>query len=368
MTKSSSLKTWAKEHMVGVENTTMPSFTSDLSELDEAGIRHDVRMAKKHGFFSTLAATETGLTFEEQKRFVSIVTDEAGDDILVSTTLLQDSFDKQAAMLAHAAQAGVDAVLMGLPANFYPRTSREVLDQLAPLIESTKLAVVIYPSPHFNLQRLHPSGYPLDILPTLAAFDQVVSIKCGEMALFEECFRRVGDKVMVQTPVERFLPNAVLRYGQQWMGAGCYEVFQSPEKPYLVDMFRLLREGKVDAAMEIYWRLTPARMTFEDQFNKTVMLGTYNWTLQKYYQWCVGGNGGFTRQPAMKPHQHEMEATKMAFRMIGIAPREPDAEFYVGRTFFDGAKGTAGMPAGLGAGGPPPGLGGDGAPPWLGKS
>jgi hypothetical protein len=51
MTKTSSLKTWARDHMIGVENTTFPSFTRDLSALDEAGIRHDVRMAKKHGFF-----------------------------------------------------------------------------------------------------------------------------------------------------------------------------------------------------------------------------------------------------------------------------------------------------------------------------
>ena len=83
--------------------------------------------------------------------------------------------------------------------------------------------------------------------------------------------------------------------------------------------------------MEIYWKLAPARQIFEQQFNATVMSGTYNWTMQKYYQWCVGGNGGFTRQPAMKLHQHELDMTKMAFRMIGISPREPDAEFYQGR-------------------------------------
>lgn len=41
-----------------------------------------------------------------------------------------------------------------------------------------------------------------------------------------------------------------------------------------------------------------------------------------------------TRQPSMKVHQHEMEATKMAFRMIGIEPREPDEEFYVGRVNY----------------------------------
>lgn len=31
------------------------------------------------------------------------------------------------------------------------------------------------------------------------------------------------------------------------------------------------------------------------------MRGTYHWTMQKFHQWCVGGNGGVTRQPAMKP-------------------------------------------------------------------
>ena len=50
----------------------------------------------------------------------------------------------------------------------------------------------------------------------------------------------------------------------------------------------------------------------------------------------------------MKPHQHEMEATKMGFRMIGITPREPDAEFYVGRSLYDGPQ------AQIAQGGPPP--------------
>lgn len=37
------LKLWAKEHLRGVENTLLPSFTPDLAALDEEGIRHDVR-------------------------------------------------------------------------------------------------------------------------------------------------------------------------------------------------------------------------------------------------------------------------------------------------------------------------------------
>ena len=39
----SEAKQWAKEHYGGLCGTLCPSFTPDLMELDEEGIRHDVR-------------------------------------------------------------------------------------------------------------------------------------------------------------------------------------------------------------------------------------------------------------------------------------------------------------------------------------
>ena len=349
--KRSELKEWAKEHMVGVENCLFPSFSPDLSELDEEGIRWDVRQSIKHGFFSTLCAAESGLTFEEAKRFVEIAADEAGGDILVSVTLLFDSFEQNREMLQHAEKVGCHSVLLGYPASWYAKSEEEIYAVSKEMCDSTNLAIVLYPTPHYNFQRLHNSGFPLDALSRLADLENVIAIKVGEPGLIADCARRFGDKILVACPVERFLPLMVLGFKQQWMGAGCYEVFQSPEKPYLVDYFRKLREGQIDEAMEIYWMLTPARVIFEQQFMPTSMLGTYNWTQQKYYQWCVGGNGGLTRQPSMKIHQHEMEATKMAFRMIGIDPREPDEEFYVGRLNYAKMKKTSGEEAKVDASG-----------------
>jgi 4-hydroxy-tetrahydrodipicolinate synthase len=95
-----------------------------------------------------------------------------------------------------------------------------------------------------------------------------------------------------------------------------------------------MMQGKMDQAMEIFWRLTPARVIFEKFHMQVVMLGTYPWTQYKYYQWLVGGNGGITRQPSIKIHQHEMETMKMAYRMIGINPKENDEEFFMGRSNY----------------------------------
>jgi hypothetical protein len=159
----------------------------------------------------------------------------------------------------------------------------------------------------------------------------VVAIKVGDMGLYADVQRLIGDRVLLGCPVERFAPLLIQGYGMQWMGAGCYEVFQSPEKPYLVEYFNLLLEGQAEAAMEIYWTLTPMRNIFEGQFNQTVMSGTYNWHQQKYYQWCTGGNGGLTRQPAMKIHPWEAQAIKMGYFTIDITPPDNDEEFYLGK-------------------------------------
>jgi hypothetical protein len=107
------------------------------------------------------------------------------------------------------------------------------------------------------------------------------------------------------------------------MGARCYEVFQSPEKPYLADYFNILLECEDDQAMEIYWRLNPMRNISEEQFNKTVMTGTYNWYKQKFHESCVGGNGGLTRQPAMKGCLPNSCAAEVGNRILNGGNRCP---------------------------------------------
>ncbi|MGF1676365.1 MAG: dihydrodipicolinate synthase family protein [Rivularia sp. (in: cyanobacteria)] len=341
MVSKTDLRQHARETMIGVENTIIPSFTPDLAQLDEQGIRHDVRQSIKHGFFSCLAATESGLSFAEAKEFVSIVCDEAGDQIKVTTTLLFDSWNQQFAMLEHAEKVGVDAVLLGYPTAWYPNTPEQIYEKSRNICESTNIGIILYPSPHFNYLRFHPSGFPIDVLHRLVdTCKNVIAVKLGEMGLIAECLHRFGDKVLIGCPIESYQPTCLLHLGLQWMGAGIYEVFQSPDKPYLVEYFNLLLQArrendsnKAKHGMELYWRLTPARRTFESMYNP--MLGTYHWTRQKFYQWCVGGNGGVTRQPSMKLHQHEMEQIRQSYRMIGIQPDGNDEAFYVGRSNYE---------------------------------
>jgi 4-hydroxy-tetrahydrodipicolinate synthase len=327
----------ARETFIGVQNLLMPSFTPDLTELDEAGIRWDVKQSIAHGFFSTELTTQAGLTFDEAKRFLDIVVDEADGQIMVSPGIIFDSLEKNIAFIEYAEQAGADMAVLSYPLNYYPDSPEKIYQDTRRMCEASGLPVVLYPSMKYNFGRFHPSGFPLEVLDRLVEIDNVVSILVAitEPGFIFECFRRYGDDVLVQVPWERWMPFLVSNHGQQWMGPGTYELFQSPEKRYLVDYFNLLLEGKTDEAMELYWRITPARMTFEQQFMPTQTIGTYHWPLMKYYQWLVGGNGGCTREPVMKMGQHQMDQARDAVRALGIQPRENDEAFFVGHVNYN---------------------------------
>jgi 4-hydroxy-tetrahydrodipicolinate synthase len=50
---------WARAEMRGVCNVIIPSYTSDLRGLNEAGIRHDVRREIELGFKGAMLVAET---------------------------------------------------------------------------------------------------------------------------------------------------------------------------------------------------------------------------------------------------------------------------------------------------------------------
>ena len=57
------IREWAWEHFHGVNNVTIPSFTHDLIDINEGGIRHDIRRDLELGFTGTLLRVQrNGLT------------------------------------------------------------------------------------------------------------------------------------------------------------------------------------------------------------------------------------------------------------------------------------------------------------------
>ncbi len=331
-------KDWARKNMKGLAGCILPSFTPDLSELDEEGIRWDVQQHIKHGFFSILAESLCcGMTTKERKRFVEIACEEAGGRVSVMANIFYNSLEESIAMLQHAEKAGCHTAMLGYPINFYPQSEEDVYRTTKMMCESANLGIVLYPSHKYNFARFHPSAFNPGLLNRMADIENAVAMKVGILSpagYTAECFRLVGHKVLVNCPEEGMWSITVPKYGQQWAGPSNYVMCQTPDNPRLVEHFNLLVNGDIDRAMDIFWSLAPIQSARAAALNATLAGGLYHFTLWKYWQWLVGCNGGLLRQPIMPLYEHNKEGIKAALKAAGITPREPEEEFYVGRVNY----------------------------------
>ena len=325
-------KQWAKENMKGMETCILPSFTPDLSALDEEGIRWDVRQAINNGFFSALVTGGMGTTREEAARMQQIATDEAQGKIMISSGLGIGRLNDNLQVIKHAEEVGCSHFML-VYMNLFPETEDDIYDFTKSLCDATKLPIYVYSTQALGLDKFHPCGLSPTVLDRIADIDNVVGLKIGsgDYTYICECFERCGDRLQVNIAAVDTAPLYHQAYGQQWIGAAVYELYQSPEKPYLVEAFNYMFQGQMDKVLEIYNTLRPILNMFLQQMMPCIMIGSYHWLFLKYYQWLTGSNGGMLRPPTMKLSHYQMEQAKNAIRAIGITPQQPDEEFLIGR-------------------------------------
>jgi 4-hydroxy-tetrahydrodipicolinate synthase len=337
----SEAKKWSKKNMKGLEVPIFPSFTPDLQKLDEEGIRFDVNHIIANGFTSVLVAPEVcGMTFEERKKFVDIVVAEARGKIHTSVAVMQDTVEEDIEMLQHIEKVGGTFATLGHPVQYYPRSVEDIFQMYKHMCDSTNLALVFYPG-RLHTRKFHPSYFPPELLPRLADIPNVVAMKIGggsSWAITVMSFRLCGDKLLVNDPMPDRWFTTVPEYGQQWAGAGPFYAMQTPEKPRMVDIFKLLLKGEINKALDINWELGPLRDGSGGLEDSYFHSGIVTALSDKYAHWCNGGNGGTVRQPTGRLHDYQKERIRAGLKAIGLTPREPEEEFYVGRVNY--AKGA----------------------------
>jgi 4-hydroxy-tetrahydrodipicolinate synthase len=329
----SSAKGWAAEKWRGVCNVIMPSYSADLRHLNERGIRHDVRRNIEHGFWGALLVSECGTTLEEYIRFMEIAVDEAKGR---HHFLIQGVFDTPDDIIRIAKageEIGISGILLGQPNSFYPKSEDELFDYLSHVSGQTNLAVCLFATVQMNLGRLHPSGYPPKVITRVADLQNVVAIKYevgrpGIAGDYEIWKQLKSKKVLFSDPLEANSPLTVEVFGQQWMGTSNYEYWGGAVPEY----FGLLLKGEFEKAMEIYWRINPARqarINIQATFAGGNFIHRYLW---KYQGWLHGYNGGPMRQPVMKLNDTQMRNVRDPLLRCGFKPSEEDATaFYRGR-------------------------------------
>lgn len=333
-------KEWAKEHFKGFENILIASFTPDLKNLDEAGIRLDVRQSIAHGFFSTLCA-HPALSPEETKRFVEIAVDEAAGRITVGLALSGKSQAEMLDIMADVEKAGCQHILIDLPRE---GSAEDLINYARGLTRATNMGAYLWMAGVHNFTRFHPNGIPYEVFDALADEPNIIALKAGNMdpAVIFELLQRYNERMLVGVLTPALMPLSIRGFGQQWSGAWTVEALQSPEKPYAVEFFNLMMAGKYDSGMKLYWEhVAPGFGMMMKLLGKNMATGGHPWEFFKYYQFLTGGNGGRYRVDPEYPDQphvtaEDMAAVKAGYRMIGVPTTTlADTAFPVGRINYE---------------------------------
>lgn len=330
----SEAKQWAKEHYHGLCSTISPSFTPDLKELEEEGIRHDVRHNISKGAFSIFCQQEIcAMTFEERKRFVQIACDEAKGKALVSMYSGDNTVEEDIELLHHFEKVGGTHVLLGWPLMFRPDNEEEIYQVTKKICDSTNLLIDLWPKQFFDFGRFHPSQFNPALVEKITDIPNVVATKAyleDGFGKWAELAQRVGDKILYQSAEPAEWPITVGKYKQQYAGPADYVIYDGPDEKNtrIKRMFNEFRTGDYLKAMDLYWELYPITIEARGVAFRTAMLG------MKYLQWLCGGNGGIFRKPSSVLPQGMKNGMRAGVKATGITPPEDEEEFLVGKVNY----------------------------------
>lgn len=325
---------WGREHLRGVINVIVPSFTADLSGINEAAVRHDVNKQLEYGFDGALLVSEVSITGDEYREFCEIAHDEAGSRQTFFHHSSWSDLEHAKRALAIAEDTGAEVVLLSYPPNFYPETAEEIYDYTKAICDATKLGVMLFPMFLWGFSpRIHPSDVPASLIRRLIDdCPNIVAIKAeggfpGIMNVIE-CHRLFGDEVVISCPIESdFIPLAQVM-PLSLTATSDHEYYG----PMIPRIFKLLQEGQFEAATDAYWQIHPARKAkgaVAPQLHGGAFLNRQAW---KFQAWLQGYNGGPLRQPTLRIHDGQMNALRKGLADSGLAPTElPNRDFFVGR-------------------------------------
>jgi 4-hydroxy-tetrahydrodipicolinate synthase len=331
---------WAKDHLRGVANVIIPSYTADLKGLNEAGIRHDVRKELEYGFAGTLLVSEVAITLDEYRQFFEIANDESKGRLKLIHHASFNTFEENIEAVRHAERNGAELVLLSYPANFYAETPEDIYRYTKAYCDATELAILLFPVPLWGFDRVHGSDIETAVIRrVIEECPNVVAIKAeGGMPSimgFVECYRLFGKEVVVTCPLEGDMIALAQLAPIPFSGTSNTEYFG----PMIPRIHKLLQEGKFEEATTLYWQIAPARKAnaaASAYMAQTLFIHRMQW---KFQGWLNGFNGGPLRQPTMRLNDAMMNNLRQGLVRSGLKPTEShNREFFVGRNPVETVK------------------------------
>lgn len=329
----SNAREWARKHFVGATGVNLPSYSADFESINEAAIRHDVALTESFGYSSTLLATEVSITPEENARVTAIAREVTSKDFRLFFHAAFNSLEQNIHAVKLAEQAGADCVLLSYPTSFWPTSEQEIFDYTKKFCDATDLAVMLFPIPLWQFERIHPAGMQVSFVRRiLDEIPNVVAIKAEQgfpgIPGLMEMYHHFRDEIVISCPIEADLIPLLSVMDIQYSGTS--------NTNWLSDWFpktlELAQNGEWEKAMESWWKVAPARAAAGQAQASAPTISVLNRTTWKYQEWLAGYNGGALRAPAMRVPNNVMKSLRASLAASGRPVTDsPDSEFVRGR-------------------------------------
>ncbi|MCC7413915.1 MAG: dihydrodipicolinate synthase family protein [Gammaproteobacteria bacterium] len=313
-------KEWARANLPGLGGGIIQPLNEDYS-IDYAGITPWIERQIEMGVDSIICDGACGewLTFtvEERKKIHEVSAKVVNGRVPLIANTSHPSLLSALELVQHAEAVGADAVMHVTP---YSNSSSNdgVYRYYKYIADRVNIGICLY--------NTNPTGYVMtpEFINELAEkIPNVCGIKQGIGSLDQtlKTYKLAGDKIVVGDPMEDYWPDQI-RYMPDTAFQFCNfapALFQTPDKPRLVQYTKLLKQGKVDAAMKIYNELAPLRVLFrETQIASLMGKGVFPLTALKYWAERLGLPGGPVRPPFELLSDYVRDAVDSRLKEAGL--------------------------------------------------
>ena len=313
-------KEYAREKFRGIFTAFVLPETDD-AEIDEAGLRHDVRhhidVIGSGGLYpNAFYGNGWLMTVEERNRVIDIVVDEAAGEVPVLARCQSQTLKDVIAMAQHAEEAGADFVSVVGP---YLGENSEymVLKWFEEIANSIEIGISV-----FNTIQL---GYTIspELMAKLAEIPNVVALKSAvDMGHTIRTRELAGDGMVVIDPTEPNMLISMLEFGQKAIFTGTNMMYDHAGATPMLDYVNAGLAGDRKKATELFYAMQPLR----DLHHKWVA-GPWKekgiCPIARIKYWCgLNGMTGGPVRPPLEPFSEEDQAALRAdLEALGALPR-----------------------------------------------
>ncbi len=208
-----------------------------------------------HGLFPVGSQGEFyALTFEEKKKVIEVVVEEARGRVPVYAGTGAIATREAIALTKMAEAAGASAVSVITPYFIRPNEV-ELSEFYTAIAKATRLPVLLYNNPGRTGVNISP-----DFVVRASKVDNIVGIKdsSGDLTITAEYIRRTDEKFSVLAGRDTLI-YGTLCYG----GKGAIAATANVAPKIIVEIYEAFQKGDLKRSLEAQFRLAPLRMAFD---------------------------------------------------------------------------------------------------------